>query len=392
MHYPDSRSERSGEVRVPAPREMLKVKEKVSKSDDVEREEAEDDDADAEDTAEMIGDDLVAAWGMKEEPSESETEETSEKPLDDDGDEYDYRDEEEEEDESHDDLEDANLSLERIDEFEEYEDDNLKVEGQVSNRRVDLGMDRVRKPWPTKSRQGSPAADHPHRLHQQQQPQQQPEAQRRTQLHFKKRIIATGPVPRLPAGGGNYPAAGGSKGQYQGHPPRSRKPMPPWARGGPQYKKKWSKKVPPPKGGYGKFGGKPGRRRPHHPQGRPLPTPVPAVPGGVPTARLRITKITTTVTSPTAHEIEEEEMMRLAEMALKVESKRDQIKKFRDQIQSIARDGGGDDEEEQEDDDEEPEGDIVYEVESREDIDNADAKRADTFITENSVGQYRGRI
>ena len=119
---------------------------------------------------------------------------------------------------------------------------------------------------------------------------------------------------------------------------------------------------------------------------------MPAVPG-VPTARLKITKITTsTATSPTAHEIEEEEMLRLAEMALKVESKRDQIKKFRDQIQSIARDGGGDDEEEQEDDDEEPEGDIVYEVESREDIDNADAKRADTFITENSVGQYRGRI
>ena len=61
--------------------------------------------------------------------------------------------------ESLDDLEDVDMSLERIDnddEFEEYEDDNLKVEGQVSNRRVDLGdadMDRVRKPWPTKSRQ-----------------------------------------------------------------------------------------------------------------------------------------------------------------------------------------------------------------------------------------------
>ena len=50
------------------------------------------------------------------------------------------------------------MSLERIDDFdeEEYEDDNLKVEGQVSNRRVDLGdVERVREPWPTKSRQGA---------------------------------------------------------------------------------------------------------------------------------------------------------------------------------------------------------------------------------------------
>ena len=121
--------------------------------------------------------------------------------------------------------------------------------------------------------------------------------------------------------------------------------MPPWARGAPQYKKKWSKKVPPPKGGYGL--GKPsggGRRR-------PLPTPMPAVPPGVPTARLKITKITTsTVASPTPHEIEEAEMMRLAEMALKVESKRDQVQKFREQIQSLQNRDDEVEEEEEEDD------------------------------------------
>ena len=74
-----SRRERSGEVRVPAPSEMLKVKERQeSDSDTVEREEESDDDVEAEDTTEMIGDDLVAAWGMKEEPSESDRVEKSE--------------------------------------------------------------------------------------------------------------------------------------------------------------------------------------------------------------------------------------------------------------------------------------------------------------------------
>ena len=58
---------------------MLKVKErKEIASDKVEREEESDDDEEAEDTTEMIGDDLVAAWGMKEEPSESKNMEKSE--------------------------------------------------------------------------------------------------------------------------------------------------------------------------------------------------------------------------------------------------------------------------------------------------------------------------
>ena len=146
-----ARSERSGEVRVPAPRGMMKEGgEVVDDDDDVENEE---DDTDAEYSTETIGDELVAAWGMREEPAEEseeeEGEDTSERPLNED-DEDDY--------ESIGDLGDVvDMSLERIDDFEEeYEDDNLKVEGQVSNRRVDLGdVERVREPWPTKSRQGA---------------------------------------------------------------------------------------------------------------------------------------------------------------------------------------------------------------------------------------------
>ena len=79
-------------------------------------------------------------------------------------------------------------------------------------------------------------------------------------------------------------------------------------------------------------------------------------------------------------------MLRLAEMALKVESKRDQIQKFREQIQSIQNrdDDSGEEEKEEAEvvvEDEEPEGDIVYEVQSREDIDNAVEKKADVDLT-----------
>ena len=148
-----ARSERSGEVRVPAPRGMMKEGgEVVDDDDDVENEE---DDVDAEYSTETIGDELVAAWGMREEPAEEpegeEEEDTSERPL--------IEDKEDDYEEDLGDLGDVvDMSLERIDDFdeEEYEDDNLKVEGQVSNRRVDLGdVERVREPWPTKSRQGA---------------------------------------------------------------------------------------------------------------------------------------------------------------------------------------------------------------------------------------------
>ena len=123
----------------------------VDDDDDVENEE---DDVDAEYSTETIGDELVAAWGMREEPAEEseeeEGEDTSERPL--------IEDDEDDYEEDLGDLGDVvDMSLERIDDFEEeYEDDNLKVEGQVSNRRVDLGdVERVREPWPTKSRQGA---------------------------------------------------------------------------------------------------------------------------------------------------------------------------------------------------------------------------------------------
>ena len=125
----------------------------VDDDDDVESEE---DDVDAEYSTETIGDELVAAWGMREDPAEEsegeeEGEDTSERPL--------IEDEEDDYEEDLGDLGDVvDMSLERIDDFdeEEYEDDNLKVEGQVSNRRVDLGdVERVREPWPTKSRQGA---------------------------------------------------------------------------------------------------------------------------------------------------------------------------------------------------------------------------------------------
>ena len=199
---------------MPAPRDMQKVEEEGegSDSDDVA-----DEHYDVEgdyDTTETIGDELVAAWGMREEPSESE---------DDDNVEISEVEDEAAEVKSRGDLEDVvDMSLERIDEdmFEEYEDDNLKVEGQVSNRRVDLGgeaeMERVREPWPTKSRQQLQQLEGEGQL--------QPEAQRRTQMHFKKRIIATAPVLAL--------QSQVRKGQYQGHhhhspppPPRSRDPM-----------------------------------------------------------------------------------------------------------------------------------------------------------------------
>ena len=147
-----ARSERSGEVRVPAPRGMMKEGGEVVDDDDFESEE----DVDAEYSTETIGDELVAAWGMREEPAEEsegeeEGEDTSERPL--------IEDDEDDYEEDLGDLGDVvDMSLERIDDFdeEEYEDDNLKVEGQVSNRRVDLGdVERVREPWPTKSRQGA---------------------------------------------------------------------------------------------------------------------------------------------------------------------------------------------------------------------------------------------
>ena len=136
---------------MPAPRGMMKEGGEVIDDDD--DAESEEEDVDLEYSTETIGDELVA-WGMREEPAEEpeeEEEEASERPLiEDDKDDY---------EEDLGDLGDVvDMSLERIDDFdeEEYEDDNLKVEGQVSNRRVDLGdVERVREPWPTKSRQGA---------------------------------------------------------------------------------------------------------------------------------------------------------------------------------------------------------------------------------------------
>ena len=59
-----------------------------------------------------------------------------------------------------------------------------------------------------------------------------------------------------------------------------------------------------------------------------------------------------------------------------------QIQKFREQIQSIQnRDDDESEEEEEEAEDEEPEGDIVYEVQSREGFDNAVKKNADVVLT-----------